>query len=71
MEQEKKTVDWLLSELADLEHEFAELEYALCDVREKSKRYSDALKALTGMCYDEHVHKAMFKAMEEREREGA
>jgi len=71
MEQEKKTVNWLLSELESLEHESAELEYALHTLLEKSKRYNVALEALTGMCYDEHVHKDLFKAMEDKEREGA
>jgi hypothetical protein len=71
MEQEKKTVDWLLSELADLEYSFGELEYAMSNVREKLNRYDAALEALTGMCYDEHVQKSLMKALKDKEGEGA
>ena len=71
MEQEEKTVNWLLSELEDLEYSVGELEYAFLDTKEKFKRYSDALQALTGMCYDEHVQKSFMKALKQNEGEGA
>ena len=71
MEQEEKTVNWLLSELEDLEYSVGELEYAFLNAKEKSRRYSDALQALTGMCYDGHVQKRLMKALKQNEGEGA
>ena len=64
MEQEKKTVGWLLSELDNLECEEAEVAMLLAHLRSKFERYDATLKALTGASYEEHMSKQM-------EREGA
>jgi len=59
MEQEKKTVSWLLSELQDFELEEAEAEILLHHLRSKFERYDATLKALTGMSYEEHVNESI------------
>ena len=64
MEQEKKTVNWLLSELDNLECEEAEVAMLLSRLRSDFERYDAALKALTGASYEEHISKQL-------EREGA
>jgi hypothetical protein len=71
MEQEEKTVDWLLSKLENLEYTMGGLEQAFLNAQEKSKRYNTALEALTGMCYDEHVHKSLIETLKQNEGEGA
>ena len=59
MEQEKKTKNWLISELEDLELEAAEVECLLYHLRSKFERYDATLKALTGMSYEGHVNESI------------
>ena len=59
MEQEKKTKNWLMSELESLELEAAEVECMLYHLRSKFERYDATLKALTGASYEEHMSKQM------------
>ena len=63
MEQEKKTVNWLLSELEDLDFQEAELSLEINRVASQFKRYNEALVALTGRSFREHTNEELDDAL--------
>jgi hypothetical protein len=64
MEQEKKTVNWLLSELEGLDFQEAELSLELNRVISQFERYNKALVALTGKSFREHTNEELDDALE-------
>jgi hypothetical protein len=63
MEQEKKTVNWLLSQLDSLDFQEAELSLEMNRVASQFKRYNEALTALTGKSFREHTNEELENAL--------